>query len=67
MLTGALKTIINKDNANEHLKALVKNYWNAIVLMASHKNLCNESVCLEENKSLTINPKYPSAFSVFSI
>ena len=28
------------------LRALVKNYWNAIVLMANHKNLCNEMTCV---------------------
>ena len=28
------------------IRTLVQNYGNAIVLMASHKNLCNKTVCV---------------------
>ena len=47
------------------LRTLIKNYWNAIVLMTNHKNLCNKTACISllRKKQMFYNkPKIPFHF-----
>ena len=47
------------------LRALIKNYWNVIVLMTNHKNLCNKTACISllRKKQMFYNkPKIPFHF-----
>ena len=39
-------TFLTRVMLTSALRALVKNYLNVIVLMVSHKNLCNEMACV---------------------
>ena len=47
------------------LRTLIKNYWNVIVLMTNHKNLCNKTACISllRKKQMFYNkPKIPFHF-----